>query len=314
MNKHIFIAGHNGMVGSSLKKFLEKENIVTTVEKSELDLTDQKSVNNFFKNNQFDEVYIAAAKVGGIHANDSFPAEFIYQNLMIQTNIINSSYLHKVNKLMFLGSSCIYPKYSEQPIKEEYLLRGLLERTNEPYAIAKIAGIKMCESYNRQYGTDFRSIMPANLYGPGDNYHPLNSHVIPGLIRRIHDAKNHSQTSVSIWGSGSVFRDFLFVDDLAHAAIFLMNIPKETLAGVVSDQCSHINAGSNSEISIENLANMICKVVGYKGGLVFDKSKPDGTKRKLISSKKLNQLGWNHKIELMDGLEMTYKDFLQKEL
>ena len=309
----IYVAGHNGMVGSAICKILQKKkNIELFVEsKSTLNLLDQNKVSDFLKQNNFDEIYIAAAKVGGIHANNTYPADFIYQNLMIQLNIINGAHLSGVNKLLFLGSSCIYPKEADQPMSENALLSGQLENTNEPYAIAKIAGIKTCESYNRQYGTDYRSVMPTNLYGIGDNYHSDNSHVIPGLIKRFHDAKVSEQKYIKIWGTGEPKREFLFVDDMASACIHIMNLSRNDLMKVSSPMLSHINIGSNREIKIIDLAHMISKVVGFNGKILTDVSKPDGALRKLMDSSILNSLGWNPKYNLEDGLVITYQDFLK---
>jgi GDP-L-fucose synthase len=312
----IFIAGHKGMVGSALARLLnDQDTEVITKDKKELDLLNQRNVENFFKNEKIDQVYLAAAKVGGIHANNTYPAEFIYQNLMIQSNVIHSAFLNGVKKLLFLGSSCIYPKNTNQPMKEEQLLSSSLEPTNEPYAIAKIAGIKMCESYNRQYnvshGVDYRSIMPSNLYGPGDNYHPKNSHVIPGLINRFHDAKVNNLETVTIWGTGTPKREFLYVDDMARASIFLMNINKKIYDEQTSLMSSHINVGSGKDLMIKELAETIKEVVGFKGNLKFDSSKPNGTFKKLLDSKRINILGFKPEISLKDGLIKTYKDYLK---
>ena len=306
----IFIAGHNGMVGSALVRYLKLYNVeIITKEKKELDLLDQKKVLNFFKKNKIDEVYIAAAKVGGISANNNYPANFIYENLMIQTNIIHSSYVSGIKKLLFLGSSCIYPKKVKQPIKEEKLLTGKLEPTNEPYAIAKIAGIKMCESYNRQYGLDYRSIMPTNLYGPGDNYHDEDSHVIPGLINRFHNAKMNKSKKVVIWGSGKPKREFLYVDDLAKASIHLMNKDIRTYRKFSTPMSSHVNVGSNIEITINELAKNIKKIVGFKGKIEYDFTRPDGTPRKLLDSIRMKYFGFKPKVSLKKGLEKTYQDY-----
>ncbi len=306
----IFIAGHNGMVGSALVRYLKLRNVeLITKEKKELDLLDQKKVLNFFKKNKIDEVYIAAAKVGGISANNNYPANFIYENLMIQTNIIHSSYVSGIKKLLFLGSSCIYPKKAKQPIKEEKLLTGKLEPTNEPYAIAKIAGIKMCESYNRQYGLDYRCIMPTNLYGPGDNYHDEDSHVIPGLINRFHKAKMNNSKKVVIWGSGKPKREFLYVDDLAKASIHLMNKDIRTFRKFSTPMSSHVNVGSNIEITINELAKNIKKIVGFKGKIEYDFTRPDGTPRKLLDSVRMEYFGFKPKVSLKKGLEKTYQDY-----
>ena len=316
-NLKIYIAGHKGMVGSGLVRSLKrKKNVeLITRDRKELDLTNQTTVKKFFEKEKIDQVYLAAAKVGGIQANNIFPAEFIYQNLMIQNNIINSAFLNGVKKLLFLGSSCIYPRNAKQPIKEEYLLTGLLEPTNEPYAIAKIAGIKLCESYNRQYGKshgiDYRCIMPTNLYGPGDKYDSEKSHVIPALIQRFHHAKINNIPKVSIWGTGKPRREFLFVDDMVEASIHVMNINKNTYNKFTKPMCSHINVGSGIELSIKKLAETIKEVVGYKGKINFDLSKPDGSPRKLISSQLLNKIGVKPKVSLEKGLIKTYSDFLK---
>lgn len=306
----VFIAGHRGMVGSALLRQLEAKYEVITAGKSQVDLCNQSAVRDFFTNNDIDQVYLAAAKVGGIHANNTYPAEFIYQNLMIEANIIHQAYASGVQKLLFLGSSCIYPKLATQPMAESELLAGALESTNEPYAIAKIAGIKLCESYNRQYGTDYRSVMPTNLYGTGDNFHPENSHVIPALMRRIHEAKVSKAASVSIWGTGSPKREFLHVDDMAAASIHVMELDAETLNTAVSPMMSHINVGTGEDCSIKQLAETICEVVGYQGSLEFDTSKPDGTPRKLLDVSRLEKLGWKAEISLKEGLETTYAWYL----
>lgn len=304
----IFVAGHQGMVGKALIKKLEssKNNKIITASRDELDLIDQKSVMRFFKENEIEEVYLAAAKVGGIHANNYYPGQFIFENLMIQSNVIHSAKCSNVKKLLFLGSSCIYPKYSEQPIKEDALLTGILESTNEPYALAKIAGIKLCESYNRQYDTDFRSVMPTNLYGPNDNFHPENSHVIPAMMSRFHKAVSNGEDEVSIWGSGKPMREFLFVDDMASACIHIMNINKDEFSQYTLPMCSHINVGSGVDYSIRELAEVLAKVTGYKGNFVFDDSRPDGTPKKLLDVTRLASLGWKSSIGLQEGLERTY--------
>ena len=309
----IFIAGHKGMVGSALVRLFKKKKVeIITKEKKELNLLDQKKVRTFFKNNKIDQVYLAAAKVGGIHANNTYPAEFIYENLMIQNNVIHSAFLSGVKKLLFLGSSCIYPKNAKQPLKEEELLTGKLEPTNEPYALAKIAGIKMCESYNRQYGNthgiDYRCVMPTNLYGPGDNYNPQNSHVVTGLIRRFHEAKVNNLKFVTIWGTGSPLREFLHVEDMARAAIQIMNVDKKKYYKIIKPM-SHINIGSGREISIKDLAKTIKKIVKYKGKIKFDITKPNGTLRKLTSFRRLAKIGFKCKIDLEEGLEQAYFDF-----
>jgi len=314
----IFVAGHKGMVGSAIIRQLKIKDVdIITRDRKELDLLNQQDVQNFFKNEKIDQVYLAAAKVGGIYANNTYPADFIYQNLMIQNNVIHNAFLNRVKKLLFLGSSCIYPKNSKQPIEEEELLTGKLEPTNEPYAISKIAGIKMCESYNRQfsvrYKIDYRSIMPTNLYGPGDNYDPENSHVIPGLIRRFHEAKLNKLSNVLIWGSGTAKRDFLHVDDMAKACIFFMNLKKKTVNENASPMCSHFNIGSGKDLTIKELASIIRDIVGFKGQICFDKSKPDGTPRKILNSDKINNLGFKPVIDLKEGLIQTYNTFLGSE-
>ena len=309
----IFIAGHKGMVGSALVRLLKKKKVkIITKEKKELNLLDQKKVQAFFKNNKIDQVYLAAAKVGGINANNTYPAEFIYENLMIQNNIIHSAFLSGVKKLLFLGSSCIYPKNSKQPMKEEELLTGKLEPTNEPYAIAKITGIKICESYNRQYGNlhgiDYRCVMPTNLYGPGDNYHPENSHVVPGLIRRFHEAKVNNLKFVTIWGTGLPLREFLHVEDMARASIQIMNLNKKKYNKIIKPM-SHINIGSGKDLRVSELAQTIKKIIGFKGKLYFDRNRPDGTKIKFLDSGRMSKIGFKSKISLREGLIKTYKDF-----
>ena len=309
----IFIAGHKGMVGSALIRLLKRRKVqIITKEKKQLNLLNQKKVQTFFKNNKIDQVYLAAARVGGINANNTYPAEFIYENLMIQNNIIHSAFLSGVKKLLFLGSSCIYPKNSKQPMKEEELLTGKLEPTNEPYAIAKIAGIKMCESYNRQYGkiygVDYRCVMPTNLYGPGDSYHPKNSHVVPGLIRRFHEAKVNNLKSVTIWGTGSPLREFLYVEDMARASIQVMNLNKKKYNKIIKPM-SHINIGSGMEVSIKTLTKMIKNIVNYNGKIKFDTTKPNGTLRKLTNIGRLAKIGFKNKIYLEDGLKQAYVDF-----
>ena len=311
-NDKIYVAGHNGMVGSAIVRKLREKGFmnIITCSSSELDLANQQNVHNFLQEKKPDYVVIAAAKVGGIHANDSYPAEFIYQNLMIEANLIHGAYLAGVNNLLFLGSSCIYPKESLQPIKEEYLLSGHLESTNEPYALAKIAGIKLCESYNRQYGTDYRSIMPTNLYGPNDNFHPKNSHVIPALIRKFHEAKVNSKPFVEVWGSGKPMREFLHVDDMADASIHIMDIDKKTLESEVDPMLSHINIGTGTDITIKDVAQIVKEVVGFDGEIVFNTKMPDGTKRKLLDVSKIENLGWKPAITLKDGLKETYEWFI----
>jgi GDP-L-fucose synthase len=314
-NTRIYIAGHNGMVGSALIRQLKNDssNIIVTASRDELDLTNQQAVNQFFANNKIDQVYLAAAKVGGIHANNTYPADFIYQNLMIEANIINAAHMHNVQKLLFLGSSCIYPKLAEQPMSEAALLTGILESTNEPYAIAKIAGIKLCESYNRQYGRDYRSVMPTNLYGQNDNFHPENSHVIPALIRRFHEAKLNNDSTVIAWGSGKPMREFLYVDDMAEASIFVMNLDKNTYEKETQPMLSHINVGSGIDCTIRELVETVAKIVSYEGDIVFDKTKPDGTARKLMDVSRLEKLGWKAKTNLEYGLSLTYHWFLANQ-
>lgn len=314
--KKIFIAGHRGMVGSAILRRLSQESDVEIItrNRTELNLINQSAVDTFFAESNFDQVYLAAAKVGGIHANNTYPAEFIYENLMIEANIIHSAFKYEVKKLLFLGSSCIYPKLANQPMREEALLTGPLESTNEPYAVSKIAGIKLCESYNRQYGKshgiDYRSVMPANLYGPGDNYHSENSHVIPALIRRFHEAKINGAAEVAIWGSGTPKREFLHVDDMAAASIHVMNLDSAVYRQHTQSMLSHINVGFGSDVSIAELAALIGQTVGYKGRITYDSSKPDGTPRKLMDSARLNALGWQAHITLEEGLASAYQDFL----
>ena len=314
MLKKIYVAGHKGMVGSSIVRLLKKKGFEHIITRShdELDLTNQSKVRGFFEAETPDEVYLCAAKVGGIHANNTLPAEFIYENLMIQANVINEAWRSGVLKLLFLGSSCIYPKFARQPIKEDELLSGKLELTNEPYALAKIAGIKLCESYNRQYDVDFRSVMPTNLYGIGDNYHPEYSHVIPGLIRRFHEAKINNLSSVVVWGSGSPRREFLFVDDMAAASLYVMNIDNKTYNANISSMNSHINVGSGIDLTIKELAIKVADTVGFTGEIQFDTNKPDGVPVKLMDSSKLNSLGWRAEVDLDHGLISTYRDFLKK--
>tara|TARA_B100000900_G_C20600452_1_gene725311 strand:- start:9 stop:968 length:960 start_codon:yes stop_codon:yes gene_type:complete len=305
---NIFIAGHQGMVGSAIERALSldsKNNIITST-RSTLDLINQDSVQTFFKKNHIDQVYLAAAKVGGIHANNQYPAEFIYENLMIQSNIIHAAHLSNVKQLLFLGSSCIYPKFAKQPIKEDSLLTDILESTNEPYAISKIAGIKMCESYNRQYGRNYRSVMPTNLYGPNDNFHPKNSHVIPAMIARFHNAVQNNDNEVVIWGSGTPKREFLHVDDMAAASIYIMNLDSEIYSLHTKPLLSHINVGTGIDCTISELAQIIADMTGFSGKLIFDDSKPDGAPRKLMDVSKLRDLGWKHTINLKDGLAETY--------
>lgn len=312
LKKRIYVAGHRGMVGSAIVRALRDRNCTDIVTRthSELDLTNQAEVHAFFSSEEIDEVYLAASRVGGIHANNTYPAEFIHQNLMIEANVIHQAWCSGVQKLLFLGSSCIYPRVAEQPIKEEFLLTGLLEPTNEPYAIAKIAGIKLCESYNRQYGTDYRSVMPTNLYGPGDNYHPENSHVIPGLIRRFHEAKVTNADEVIVWGSGTPRREFLYVDDMASACVHVMELPRDDYQSQTSPTSSHINIGSGTDVTIRELAELIARIIGYNGKISFDLEKPDGTPRKLISNAKLRSMGWRQKVSLEEGLLATYPSFV----
>jgi GDP-L-fucose synthase len=313
LNARIFVAGHNGMVGNAIVRQLQRrgyQHIVTRSSK-ELDLRNQAQVAAFFAEQQIDEVYLAAAKVGGIHANNTYPADFIYDNLMIETNVIHQAYVNGVKKLLFLGSSCIYPKLAEQPMHESELLNGYLEPTNEPYAIAKITGIKLCESYNRQYGVDYRSVMPTNLYGPGDNYHPENSHVVPALIRRIHEAKLSGLEEVVIWGSGAPKREFLHVDDMAEASVFVMNLDNTVYQENTQPMLSHINVGTGLDCTILELAQTIAKVVGFQGQITTDPTKPDGTPRKLMSVERLKALGWQAQIDLENGLSNTYQWFVE---
>lgn len=311
----VFVAGHRGLVGSAIVRQLKEagySNIITRT-RQELDLLDQNAVNDFFRSRPVEEVYLAAAKVGGIHANNTFPAEFILQNLVIETNIISAAQKAGIKKLLFLGSSCIYPKFAPQPMKEEALLSGTLEPTNEPYAIAKIAGIKLCESFNRQYGTSYRSIMPTNLYGPGDNFHPENSHVIPALLHRFHTAKMNGDKTVTVWGSGTPMREFLHVDDMASASVFVMELDEKTYSEHTSPMLSHINVGTGTDCSIRELAETIAKVVDFRGRIEFDTTKPDGTPRKLLDVSRLNAIGWKAKIPLYEGLHSTYQWFLASE-
>ncbi len=315
----IYVAGHQGMVGSAIVRTLRQrgQTDIVTCTRGELELCDQAAVRSFFKLEKPDQVYLAAAKVGGIHANNTYPAEFIYQNLMVQANVIHQAWCVGVKKLLFLGSSCIYPRNVPQPMREDALLTGILEPTNEPYAIAKIAGIKMCESYNRQYGAshgvDYRSVMPTNLYGPGDNYHPENSHVIPALIRRFHEAKINKAETVTIWGTGKPRREFLYVDDMAAASVHVMNLPKATYDQHTQPMQSQINVGYGEDITIAEVARAVGEAIGYQGRIEFDPSKPDGTPRKLMDSSRLNALGWRAKVSLHDGLALAYQDFLRQQ-
>lgn len=313
--KRVFVAGHRGMVGSAIcRQLAQRQDVeLVTRSRSDLDLTSQAAVAAFFASQQIDEVYLAAAKVGGIHANNTYPAEFIYENLVMECNIIHASHQSGVQKLLFLGSSCIYPKLAEQPMTEAALLTGILEPTNEPYAIAKIAGIKLCESYNRQYGRDYRSVMPTNLYGENDNFHPENSHVIPALMRRFHEAKLNSADEVVVWGSGKPMREFLHVDDMAAASVHVMELDSATYQAHTQPMLSHINVGTGVDCTIREMAETMAVVVGFTGQIVFDTSKPDGTPRKLMDVSRLAQLGWRYQIDLASGLAMTYQWFLEHQ-
>ena len=311
--KRVFVAGHRGMVGSAICRNLIKQSSVEIITRArdELDLCNQSAVEQFMNCEKPDEVILAAAKVGGIYANNAHPANFIYENLQIQNNVIHAAHMNDVGKLLFLGSSCIYPRQVQQPMREDALLTGILELTNEPYAIAKIAGIKMCESYNRQYGRDYRSVMPANLYGPGDNYHPKNSHVVPALIRRFHEAKENNIDKVVVWGSGLPRREFLYVDDMAEASLYLHNLDQATYIANTEPMLSHINVGTGIDVTIKELAETIKDVVCFTGELVFDTSKPDGTIRKLMNIDRLDLLGYRAPTSLRSGLELAYADFLE---
>jgi GDP-L-fucose synthase len=319
-SKKIYVAGHRGMVGSAIVRQLQARGYrhIVTRTHAELDLTNQAAVGQLFSQERPDEVYLAAAKVGGIHANNTYPADFIYDNLMMQVNVINAAHVHGVRKLLFLGSSCIYPRLAPQPMTESALLTGQLEPTNESYAIAKIAGIKLCESYNRQYGkshgTDYRSVMPTNLYGPGDNYHPDNSHVVPALIRRFHEAKEKRTPTVTIWGSGTPKREFLHVDDMAAACVHVMDLAKDVYQSKTDAMQAHINVGSGEELSIGELAGLVKQVVGYQGAIDYDRTKPDGAPRKLMDSSLLGRLGWKPRIAFGQGLAVAYADFLQNDI
>lgn len=310
----ILVLGHRGLVGSAIVRALaaQGQTDIITRTHAELDLIDQSAVREFFGREKISQVYMAAARVGGIHANSTYPAEFIYQNLIVQANVIDAAWQNGVNKLLFLGSSCIYPRLAPQPIKEEYLLNGSLEPTNEPYAIAKIAGIKLCESYQRQYGADYRSVMPTNLYGPGDNYHPENSHVIPALIRRFHEAKISGAAEVVIWGSGRPMREFMYVDDMASASVHVMNLERTVYTANTTPMSSHINVGTGADTTIAELAQLIGKVVGFEGRIEFDASKPDGSPRKLLDVGKLHALGWQASVPLEAGLTRTYRAYVDE--
>ncbi len=313
--QRVFVAGHRGMVGSAIVRQLQQRADIELVlrDRAQLDLLDSNAVQAFFREEQIDQVYLAAAKVGGIVANNTYPAEFIYQNLMIEANIIHAAHLSGVQKLLFLGSSCIYPKMAKQPITESELLQGTLEPTNEPYAIAKIAGIKLCESYNRQYGRDYRSVMPTNLYGPHDNFHPSNSHVIPALIRRFHEAKLAEAPEVVVWGSGTPMREFLYVDDMAAASIHVMELADEIYQANTQPMLSHINVGTGVDCTIRELAETVARVVGFAGEVVFDATKPDGTPRKLLDVSRLQALGWQYSVSLEEGLQQAYAWFLANQ-
>ncbi|MFJ3157734.1 GDP-L-fucose synthase family protein [Pseudomonas protegens] len=315
LQEKILVLGCRGMVGSAILRELSRKGYenVLSVGRSEVNLSNQKEVDEFFADHQVDQVYLAAAKVGGIQANNNYPAEFIHQNLLIQANVISAAHINNVQKLLFLGSSCIYPKYADQPIREEALLTGVLEPTNEPYAIAKIAGIKLCESFNRQYGRDYRSVMPTNLYGPLDNYHPENSHVIPALLRRFHDVVVQGEKEIIIWGSGKPMREFLHVDDMASASVYVQELSVEDYQANTEPMLSHINVGTGMDCTIRELAETVAKVVGFKGELKFDHTKPDGTLRKLMDVSKLERMGWQAKIGLEDGLRDTYRWFVENE-
>ncbi|MEL4245537.1 GDP-L-fucose synthase [Shewanella xiamenensis] len=315
MKKKVFVAGHNGMVGSAIVRHLEKANDIELIVRSrkELDLTNQQKVLEFFESENIDQVYLAAAKVGGIVANNTYPADFIYENLMIQCNIIHSAHLANIQQLLFLGSSCIYPKLASQPMDESALLTGKLEETNEPYAIAKIAGIKLCESYNRQFGRDYRSVMPTNLYGAFDNFHLENSHVIPALLRRFHEAKQNGDKEVIAWGSGKPMREFLYVDDMAKASIYVMNLDKEIYDENTEPMLSHINVGTGVDCTIKELVETVGKVVGFEGEIKFDSTKPDGAPRKLMNVNRLEALGWKYSVKLEEGLELAYQWFLSEQ-
>ncbi len=317
MSNKYFVAGHEGLVGSAIVRTLLAQGVtpkeIVSRTRMELDLCNQQTVHDFFESERPTQVYMAAAKVGGIHANNTYPADFIYDNLMVQANVIHAAHVSGVQKLMFLGSSCIYPRLAPQPMTEDALMSGMLEPTNEPYGIAKIAGIKLCESYNRQYGRDYRSVMPTNLYGPGDNYHPQNSHVIPAMIRRFHEAKISGAPEVAIWGTGTPRREFLYVDDMAAASVFVMQLPLATYQTQTKPMQSHINVGSGSDVTVAELAHSVARAVGYAGAITFDTTKPDGAPRKWMDSSRLNALGWSAKVQLSTGLVKAYEDFLARE-
>ena len=312
-SKRIYVAGHRGMVGSAIVRQLEARGRCEIISRThdQLDLTNQQAVETFFQQEKIDQVYLAAAKVGGIHANNEYPAQFIYENLMIECNLVHAAFKAGIDRLLFLGSSCIYPKFANQPMTESELLTGILEPTNEPYAIAKIAGIKLCESYNRQYGTHYRSVMPTNLYGEGDNFHPVNSHVIPALIRRFHEAKQQQAESVTVWGTGKAMREFLHVDDMATASVYVMELSDEIYVENTDSRLSHINVGTGEDVTIRQLAETIAEVSGFEGELLFDQSKPDGTPRKLLDISRLQSLGWSPSIGLKLGLERAYRWFVE---
>ena len=317
MNKDdkIYIAGHRGLVGSAIVRQLESRGFTNLLMRThkELDLTNQATVQAFFSQEKPDYVILAAGKVGGIHANNTYPADFIYQNIMIEANIINSAYEHKVRRLLFLGSTCIYPRAVEQPMREDAILTNVLESTNEPYALSKIAGIKLCESYNRQYGTDFRSVMPTNLYGPNDNFHPENSHVIPALMRRFHEAKVNNDKEVSVWGTGNAMREFLYVNDMAEASLFVLELDEKTYQANTRPMLSHINVGTGKDVTIREMAETMKQVVGFKGELTFDTTKPDGSPRKLIDVSRLSNMGWKYSVDLEEGLKKTYKWYFNQD-
>jgi GDP-L-fucose synthase len=313
-NDKIYIAGHRGLVGSAIVRQLESRGFTNLIIRThvELDLTSQTQVQNFFTQEKPDYVILAAGKVGGIHANNTYPADFIYQNMIIEANVINSAYENKVKRLLFLGSTCIYPKAVEQPMREDALLTNTLEPTNEPYALAKIAGIKLCESYNRQYGTDFRSVMPTNLYGPNDNFHPDNSHVIPALMQRFHQAKINNDEEVVVWGTGNAMREFLYVDDMAEASLFVLELDEKTYQANTKPMLSHINVGTGKDVTIREMAEAMKQVVGFEGELTFDTIKPDGAPRKLIDVSRLSNMGWNYTINIKEGFEKTYEWYRNK--